>query len=162
MSTLNRDSVDTIEAHVKQQLKKRGTAIYNEGREVGYAEGRAAALRELREQQAAESPQQKDVHEQPPPKKKKDKRGELVIEGYLDVPSDVQSQLTFYATWETAESRKYENGSRNWLLKIQPMARCFRICCQSNVETFKSKYGLGVKMVKSRVKQSIKECQGCK
>lgn len=43
------------------------------------------------------------MYSKPPPKKKEEEHGELAIEGYLDVPMDIESQLMLH--WKQLRQR---------------------------------------------------------
>jgi hypothetical protein len=94
---------------------------------------------EIRSKRAAET-------EVSVPKKKEQRQGEKTIDGrknFSQWPAD--KKLDFMDKHADPDTGAYCNSDRQWLIRINPIAACFRNCCKCDIDHFLSLHGVNKK-----------------
>jgi len=97
-------------------------------------------------------------------KKKASKyRGTKEVEGRSLVSSmTAQDKLEFICKVAAYNASEYVNADRVWLQRVQPIAKCFQVCCGNNVEMFLEKHGNGKRNFAQQIAPAMVGCTTCK
>lgn len=73
---------------------------------------------------------------------KEQRKGTCTITGRSDYNKmSVTEKLAFIASKADVNTGQYKNSDRQWLLRINPIARCYTVCCCSDPAVFFGKHG---------------------
>lgn len=73
---------------------------------------------------------------------KEQRKGTLSIPGRKEFTKmSAPQKLGFIASKTDQNTGQYANSDRQWLLRINPIAHCFTVCCGSDPEVFFGKHG---------------------
>jgi hypothetical protein len=76
---------------------------------------------------------------------------------------DATAKLMFIQEHAGGNPKEYINRDRQWLFRVNPIAKCFIGCCKENVDTFLQKHGQNGKFsVEELVKNKMSGCEECK
>ena len=97
-------------------------------------------------------------------KRKENRRGDKTIEGRNNFQTwPAEKKLEFIDHNADFSTGDYAKGCRSWLIRVNPIAKCFRDCCNRNVDAFLLKHGNDKgNFSASSLGASMSGCEHCK
>ena len=96
-------------------------------------------------------------------RRKENRKGEKEIEGRANFQRwSAKEKLEFIDSKAAESTSKYKNSCRQWLIRVNPIAKCFRHCCQRDVDIFLTKHGNGKgNFSLTKVSPKMAGCETC-